>query len=282
MLSLKRWMVCVCALLLGVTQLSAADVLKIHTLYPLTIADNATFLAAFIGVADDISATRNPSGVVSASGGALSVSRFFPDRVAPTAVSFDNFDPSSGQLTLSFAEPVNVVGLDFLLFGLRNSSSVASAAFRLADAVTTRYADESLQRVVVVLSSGDLARLQSSLALYTLKANTFLQLDAGVVGDFTGNPLTTPVVLHVMTFGTRRATQLVSFDLDMNTGECTLLFDALVDAPTANVAFFSLQSDRLLTAARAFFATRLSTAVGRVAFFLVATFLVVVFLVAIY
>ena len=102
-------------------------------------------------------------------------------------MSFDSFDPSSGYLVLSFSEPVNIASWDFALMGLRNSSTggvSGSVSFRLRDAVTTRYADDTLQRVMVVLSSSDLARLQSSMGMYTLKANSFLQLDAGVVDDF--------------------------------------------------------------------------------------------------
>ena len=41
---------------------------------------------------------------------------------------------------------------------------------------------------------------------------------------------------------------MVSFNLDMNIGECSLTFDTLVDADTVIVGFFSLQSDRMLSA----------------------------------
>ena len=172
----------------------------------------------------------------------LSASLFIEDYSSPVLLSF-SFDLDAGSLLLSFDEPVNASSFNVSGFSFVSEASSSDATLTLTGSVIIPV-DSAV--FVVILSVLDLNAIKAISNLATSFSNTFLTATKYSVSDFNGNllePITPTSALQVLDF-TVDATQpsLVSWELDLNTGALSLIFDETVNSSSFNAFGLTLTS----------------------------------------
>ena len=189
------------------------------------------------------------------SGGALIVSDYRSDNTTPALRGFD-LDIDSGDLTLTFTETVDVSSLDLTQVALQNGPHALSSDF--ASYTLTSYPPYPLasasftypdwNTVVVRLGEVDLDAIKNIRNLATGYHNTFISLTSDAVADNAGNPVVQRSVdqavnVSVFTADTTPV-ELLSYDLNMNTGELIISFSETVKiVDTLDVTQITLQSN---------------------------------------
>ena len=172
----------------------------------------------------------------------LSTSLFIEDSSSPVLQSF-SLDLNVGSLLLSFNEPVNASTFNVSGFSFVSEASSSYATLTLTG---SEIIPVDSAGIVVILSVLDLNAIKAISNLATSFSNTFLTATNYSVSDFNGNllePITPTSALQVLDF-TVDTTQpsLVSWELDLNTGALSLIFDETVNSSSFNAFGFTLTS----------------------------------------
>lgn len=195
-------------------QLSTADSNNVKLRIDLATSVNNSFLTYLAGTVFDKQQNYLEPGT-------LQVSNFTSDRVSPNIIAF-RLDLDSGNLTLSFDEVVNSTTLDktSIVFSNSQGASVTLTGGLLVDCYGTD--------VVLVLNDRDLnlIKFQTQLCLTADVGFCFLHLLDNAIADISGNLLNNsnirlPIAPSQL-IPDRTAPSVVSYDLDLNTGQLLL------------------------------------------------------------
>lgn len=175
---------------------------------------------------------------------------FIPDEKVPVLLSFD-LDLTLELLTLSFSETVNASSLDVTGITLLNQNFTSFRELESGDFLTPGSGGPPLGPndpvLVIQLGQSDLNYIKSVSDLATGLADSFISIDIMTVSDMNGN-----MVDEVSSFAPLQVTRfqadevspyLMSFDLDVDSGELFLTFSETVDVSSLDVSEITLQSD---------------------------------------
>ena len=168
------------------------------------------------------------------------VTNYVSDSVAPLLQSFVSFDISSGQLQLSFNEPVNASSFDAGRFQLRSLFSSDSLSVYT---LTGGSATASGNTLSIQLSSEDLAAIQIDNNICSWRGNCYISVTSGAIRDPADNPVatTSQASLIVQTYITDSShPSLENYTLNLNTNTLFLTFSEAVDISTYTGSGISL------------------------------------------
>ena len=164
------------------------------------------------------------------------------DVTAPALVAY-NLDMDVGIISFTFTETVNTSSFVPSLITLQNAVT-STSEYQLTGGLVTK--TDGIH-VNVTITVDDLNEIKKLRDVAVSKETTFMTFPAEMVKDMTGNK----IVALVDGLSARRVTiftndttkpQLVCFDLDLNTGTLTLIFNETIDATTVNMTQISLQN----------------------------------------
>ena len=183
---------------------------------------------------------------------AIEASVFIPDLRAPTLLSFE-LDMTLETLTLSFSETINATSLVIQSITLQNKNfssflNLTSGFFLTPDNQGPPNGPND-PVLVIQLNDTDLNYIKSVTDLATILEDTFISIESSAVADMNGN-LVEEILYLIPLQATRYIPDslspfLVSFSIDLNSGELFLEFDETVNVSTLNVEEITLQSDPL-------------------------------------
>ena len=167
-----------------------------------------------------------------------------PPRLLSFSLSYANGNKAPIILTLTFSEPVNSSSILFSEMPLQNSSNDTSGSYALTSStVTTRYTFQ----VSITVSNDDLVGIQGVNNLAINEESTFISLTSSAISDVFGNG-----VELIPTDNARQVTpplpsdisppSLISFYLNVETENLTLIFDQPVDLSTFDATHITIQS----------------------------------------
>ena len=174
---------------------------------------------------------------------ALQTTQFIADT-PPEAVSFPIFDLNTGMFSISFSEPVDASSANITQFTLYSDrSSTATSSYTLTGSISSS-PDSSV--LVIYLSNEDLNQIKLHQNLCTNATNCIPAFTSQFVSDLAGNAvialspqLSQPFITFVKD---TTPPELVSFDLDLNSGVLLLLFSEPVNANTLDPTQVTLQN----------------------------------------
>ena len=176
----------------------------------------------------------------------LEVTNFFGDEVPPMFVSFD-LDLNLGILTLSFSETVSNSSLDPTQITLQDSSFLPGINGSHTLTGGTSLSDDNTS-IAIRLTDFDLNEIKRLEPLATGENNTFIALTTFAIQDTNGNMLVEVQSTEARPVGVLDEDftnpELVSFNLDLDSGEIFLTFSETVRASTLIAEEFTLQSSR--------------------------------------
>ena len=218
-------------------QLTDADISSIKTTVGLADSNETTFLSVSTRTIRDLAGEVLDDVI-------LQVSNFTGDVTPPSLVEF-NLDINTGNLRLLFSESVVVSTLNVTAITLQNTQNETSmTTYRTLSGglVNTEGFSDFID---VTLFQEDLDVLKAN-GMFGGNDTTFLSLLQGGVYDIAGNPSeavprtpATPVSDHMIDV---LPPELISFDLDMNTGLLSISFDEVVRVSSVVVSGFVLYS----------------------------------------
>ena len=223
--------------------LTIEDQNEIKRIRPLATSANNTYLTLAQGGILDMS--WNPAVTVNITD-ALQASVFQEDITSPLLVAFD-LDMNTGSIYLTFDETVEASSLDVTQITLQDATltSDLNNTYTLTGGYSSM--DDSTT-LVVNFTFFDLNSIKKirGLASDLNGTNSFITITNVTIVDMNNNSVVAvpdSVALRVSTF-TEDSTppELVSFNLDLNTGVLTLNFSETVDTLTFNVTQFTFQS----------------------------------------
>ena len=169
---------------------------------------------------------------------------YIPDTSPPSLEAFE-FNLNDGTLTLQFTETIQISSFNSTDLTLQNRRSSPTQSFTLNRG---SYANRSASVVKVTLTADDLVQIKSLTNLATGTFDTFVSITSSLVKDLSGQnvvAIPTTRALQVSQFNNDTVPpNLVSFDLDFNSGVVTLAFDEVVDVDSFNPSALSFQSTR--------------------------------------
>lgn len=161
------------------------------------------------------------------------------DITDPRLVEFD-LDMNTGQIYLTFDETVEASSLRLTEITLQNDTDLLTT-YTLTGGISTM---EDSTVIIVNISFFDLNEIKKLRMLATSDVDTFITLTNLTLVDMNDNYITSlPSGLMVSVF-TNDTTppELISFILDLNSGNLTLEFTETVDTNTFDITAFTLQS----------------------------------------
>ena len=218
-------------------QLGYVDSNAIRRLSGLATSNETSFLSVEMGAVLDMNA--NPLvGIGSVD--ATPVSLYTPDTTAPFLVGFD-LDLDAGSLTLEFSETVNASSLVLEQLVLQDNGSFPVSSLPLFNSFVLL---EDNVFLYVSFGIDYLNILKQMDGLATEYNNTYLSFPSSALFDMSDNAVvlianSSAEPVRQLTFDTTKP-QILSFDLDMNTGVLTLRLTETVRASTVEVSQLTL------------------------------------------
>lgn len=222
-------------------QLSEDDANTIKRYRDIATSSADTFLSLTSNAVQDPVGNRV---VARADNNAREVTTFMGDNIRPRLQSF-GLDLDQRLLTLTFDETVDVSTFSITRVTLQDRQTRPTQSATLGALSTIESPDGT--EVILRLSDDDFNLLTSTFPLATMETNTFISLEARTVDDTNGNPnieilpdSAMQITSHVED-NTRPS--LDSFDLDLDNGVLTLVFNESVNITTFDMTQLTLQSD---------------------------------------
>ncbi len=243
-----------------VINLSTADLnaLKLNTGVGTAQADS--FIIMTTGAIDDTSG-NDVSAI--ADGSALQATTHTADTTAPNLTSW-TINLNTGQLGLTYDEPVNATSLDVTGITLQNAAT-ATTSYTLTTSSSPSPNGTSLS---IALSATDLDNLKLNTGLTTALADSFIIITNTSVDDMNNNDVV------AIADGTAQQTvthtpdttspNLASWTIDMNSGQLALTFDEPVNAGTLATTAITLQDAATATSSATLTGGSTASANGRV------------------
>ena len=217
-----------------VVSLGEFDLNEIKRLPELATSENNSFISFTFNTAMDMN-NNNVLSVSSTDG--VMATKLVPDSTPPVLRTYD-LDMNLGQIIFTFDETVNAESLNGSLIVLQEGVE-SSSSFQLTGG---RVLTPDSTIVVFEISTDNLNYIKQQTNLATNGNNAFLRLLSTAVSDTSGIFIEESNIFRVSNFTMdTTAPNLVSFDLDMNALELTLVFDETVNTSSLNVGGILLQ-----------------------------------------
>ena len=190
---------------------------------------------------------------------AKQVQTYTADTGAPTVSSF-HLDLANDQLLLTFSEPVRGSSTSLTTANLKQitlqnkaSSPTASVVLTGGTVVTTT---NGTKTVTITLLDADVRSLKTSSILGTSTTDTFFAATANFITDMAGvgNGAVAAFAAAKVTADTTLP-RLVSWTLDVNSGQMSLTFDDVMNATNFDGSAFTIQDAKTRTTSAALTAT---------------------------
>ena len=170
----------------------------------------------------------------------IDLDKFTPDTTPPSLQSFD-LDINSELIRLTFDEVINGSSVIMSSIILRSADNDSSANYDLQNS----FIETNLSHILQIrFNISDLNNIKANTSLATGVSNTYIQLLSGTLRDAVGNTYSAESnIVRVSTYSADTVNpELVTFDLDLNSEQLTLIFNETVDASTLFVRSITLQS----------------------------------------
>lgn len=175
------------------------------------------------------------------------VNELIPDRTGPRLVSFDYFNLENNSFTITFDEPIDVLSFNATQVVLVSDRS-GFITYHLTGAALISALDDSLQRVMVVLTNDDRVQIKLLNSLATMRSNTYIALGENAITDTSGNMnqlVSISLAIPLSTGGyiqdTSRAS-LTGFGLDLDSSFLYLTFDDVVASDSIDLSSLTIQN----------------------------------------
>ena len=174
----------------------------------------------------------------------VQVSNYIGDTTPPFLVEFSELDMNQETMIFSFNEPMTETIIDFsqiILYGVPNTTFISLTGAKSITALVFR------TEIVISLTDEDVRSIKiRSPNIATNEANSFVSLQSSAFQDTSGNPVVPSVYPNpVISFiADTKSPELLSFDLDMNTGVLLLTFDDVMDIATVRFPEIGFQGVR--------------------------------------
>ena len=214
---------------------NSTDLNEIKRLTELAISNETTFLSLTNLTVEDT--FFNPIVAVT-NEMPLQVAGFKEDATPPQLVLFE-LDMNLGVLTLSFDETINASSV------ITNYISVENTVLSPMPRVTLERSTSSVSNsttITIVIPQYDLDRIKLEELLATNVNDTFIQFLHGAVQDMNMNGIVMNVSRNVVYIEDQTSPELVSYELNLNTGELIISFDEAVNASSVTITSFTLYS----------------------------------------
>ena len=227
--------------------LSLSDLNELKRIREIAITPNNTFLTIENGSILDMNGNLL---IAINSSFALQADDVEEDVTPPVLESFD-IDLDAGMLVLTFSETVEASSLNATVIALQNEQEAANATYQLTGG-TNSVLDSTV--ISLYFSFIDLNNIKAirDLATNTSGMDTFITLDNTTIVDMNDN-FVVPIydynasMVNNFTEDTT-SPELISFDLDMNSGNLSLNFSETVDSLTFMVMEYTfLSTDNIST-----------------------------------
>ena len=219
--------------------LSPDDYDALNTNPGLVTSLNDTFISVSQGVLTDVAG--NPVESVT-----LQAVDYIADSSPPSLELFE-FNLNTGVLTLQFTETVQISSFNVTAITLQSHRRNPEQNLTLT---TGQYASRSSSVVKITLSEEDLAALKALTELASGVFNTYISITSTLVADISGLPviaIASNSALQVTQFNNDTIRpNIMTFDLDFNTGLVSLEFDEVIDTDTFTPVELSFQNVRSL------------------------------------
>lgn len=181
---------------------------------------------------------------------AIRAQQFIPDKTPPTFAGF-SLDMNTGTFTLTFSETVNSATLYLTGMTLYNDPLNPSAYYQLRGPYTNVSTPSNV--ITVTLNNNDLNAIKalapflatSDMGSPYTSSDTFMTMTSLTVRDMNGNNVTGVYLPLQVTMFVPDTTppQLLSFSININTGQLTLNFSETVQSNSLNLTDLALLSN---------------------------------------
>jgi hypothetical protein len=211
----------------------ASDALKLRD--DIAAVPSNTFLFAASGVVDD--SFGNPAQEIAASS-AIQADSVESDVTAPRLLAF-TFSMQTGELVMTFDEPMRALSVATSLFNLAEDSVLAAPISSLA--ATASAVDGRV--ITLTLSGASLNDIKTNHPLCFANSSCFLEVDDAFIADMAGNNVSFVRVGAQQVFADTQAPDLSAFvQFNLNEGTLALRFSETVNVSTVDVTELTLQS----------------------------------------
>ena len=215
-------------------QIGYIDINEIKELAELATSDETTYLSISPGAVLDM----NGNPVLASFENSIQVDLYTPDTTDPQLVAYD-LDLNIGLLTLEFSETVNASSLVLSDFTLQNGSNIES----FLSLYNSTVSPEDNVFLYVQFGFNFMNELKQVDDLATSMNNTYLAFPVTAVRDMNNNyivPVSNASADRVQNYiPDTNPPDLVSYNLDMDQGILTLIFNETVRVSTINTRYIT-------------------------------------------
>ena len=178
-------------------------------------------------------------------GRALAIRQLTFDVTPPYLIAFTQFDLDAGTFTLLFNEPVNSSSADMTAVQFGDAFLTPAHNISLSEAFTT--ADHI--EITFTLTATDLNKIKNNSYICTETSNCWVRLPRFFISDIHANPFYIPgsvASYHqpLAFIGDSTPPVLISYSVDANRGELTLVFSEVIIIETVNPSDISILNAR--------------------------------------
>ncbi len=227
-----------------------SDLREIQAREELAVSSNTTYILYGVDVVDDLA--NNDAIIIPPL-----QAEFVGDTIDPNIFDFLELDLGLRRMMIQFNEPVNIATAVPTMFTLQefpDNIFQSGVNITLTGGTFNYFEPEDNQKRILILNfnAEDYRRIVLERRIATSLLTTHISLPVGAVFDFAGNPLVDIPPNNgrqVVTLTEDNTNpRLLSFDLDVDSGELTLYFDNVVNiASTLNPRALTIQDDSLAT-----------------------------------
>jgi hypothetical protein len=154
-------------------------------------------------------------------------------------VEFVAYDPTLGQIDLSFNEPVDIANFDYSEIVLQSSKENSSFLYNLLFPASVSYSDVRKMTITIILDQRDFENILLIKELASSISSTFISFGSSFISDTSGNNIVPVSGASLSIFGTIQESEVLSFSLDITRGVLNLTFSGVVDSSTLNPTFIT-------------------------------------------
>ena len=169
----------------------------------------------------------------------------FSTATGQVELSSSSLDMNTGELALAFSTAVNPSLTIYSGITLQSAADTPTSTYTLTGGTNL---GDGTETITVTLTMVDLDAIKTDLDLAVSVESTYVSLMEGIVTDAADVTLLSAAVVQQAALFTEDMTspELVSFDLDMNTGMLILTFSEPVSGQAFNVSGITLQSSQTM------------------------------------
>jgi hypothetical protein len=231
--------------------LELADVLAIKATLNLGTSVSDTFVTVVSGLVDDLEDNDNlviPNTEYQL--GPVQVTGYETDTVPPTLVGFTAYDPTTGEIALSFNEPVDISTFTVGEITFHSTSAGIGSSHTLAgDELSIAYeSDLDKMSIVFTIAQSDLRIISLDGALAATQASTYITFSSDMITDMSGAAVNPVSREQVEIYGTVEEAAVLSYTLDLVAGHLNMTFSGVVDTSTLNPTYITLHNSGTVSA----------------------------------